>query len=131
MNTPDFWNMIAVERGMPEGWRWWSIQTIGDRKAPREHAAAMVKGGVPVARFASGKRKGEINWAKATSKAEMVITFRDLDERMARWERETGNCKTCGGDGQELAGWSAAEGSRTRECRRCKGSGKAPIAEAA
>lgn len=127
MKAPDFYNMIAVERGMPKGWQWYALKALGDPSVtPREHAAALVTGGVPGERYKSGKRKGEVNWAKCTNRGELVITFRDYDERAVRWEHETGNCKTCGGDGQEWSGWSAGEGSRYRECTRCKGTGKAP-----
>jgi hypothetical protein len=124
--APDFWNMIAIDRGMPEGWRWWSVKVLGSPTTPREHAAALVKGAVPTVRFKTGRRAGEINWAKASGKAEMVITFRDFDERALRWERETGKCKDCGGDGLAFAGWSGADGTSSRPCARCRATGKAP-----
>lgn len=124
MPAPDWYNLIALERGLPEGWTWYSLSVLGGPKAPREHAALMVKGGVPGPRFKSGKNKGEINWSKAGDRLQMVITFRDLDARMERWERETGKCHKCGGDGRELAGHSVTNGATMRECSRCKGRGR-------
>lgn len=131
MSSPDFWSMIAVERGMPEGWRWYALNVLGDHGVPREHAAALVTGAVPGARFAKGKRKGEIDWSKATSPAEIVVTFADYDARALRWESQTGKCKDCGGETQKWAGWSKAEGHRTKPCGRCNSTGTAPAKEAA
>lgn len=122
MNAPDWYNLLAVERGQPEGWQWYRLQGIGDG---RENGAVLLKGGVPNGTFKSGPRKGEINWAKATHVAEVVITFADIGNRCMRWEVETGSCFNCGGDGSETAGWSAEAGHEARKCSRCNGTGKA------
>lgn len=123
MNAPDWINMLAVERGQPDGWRWFRLESVGE--ADDAHRVVLVKGGVPGAVFKSGPRKGKTNWAKATHQAELAITAADVQARAERWEGETGNCHKCGGDGLEVCGVTLGTGERrTRPCPRCKGAGK-------
>ncbi len=121
MNAPDWINMLAVERGQPEGWRWYRLESIGE--ADDAHRVVLVKGGVPGAVFKSGPRKGKTNWAKATHQAELAITAADVQARAERWEGDTGNCHKCGGDGLQVCGVGVG-GTRTRPCPRCKNAGK-------
>jgi hypothetical protein len=120
MKAPDWYNLIAKERGMPEGWQWFQLDAI--------HDGTLVTGAACNVVFKRGPRKGTPNWDKRdrTTEAKLSIAVAEISERMLLWERETGQCSRCGGDGQELAGWCVAEGHKTRTCGRCDGSGKAP-----
>ncbi len=121
MTTPDWYALIAADRGKPDGWRWFKLE----RKGEGAHSVVIVTGGVTTRTYASGKHKGKPDW-RGVARDEMVITSGDFDERMARWERDEGKCSACGGDGRELIGWSATTGEKTRTCKRCKGSGAKP-----
>lgn len=121
MNAPDWINMLARERGQPEGWSWYRLESIGE--GDDAHRAILIKGAVPGAVYKSGPRKGKTNWAKATHQADIVITAADVQARAQRWEGDTGNCHKCGGDGVEACGMGPA-GVKTRPCPRCKGAGK-------
>jgi hypothetical protein len=126
VSAPDFYNLIAVERGMPEGWRWCSVEGVGD---DREHGGAMVTGAVPIGARKAGKNKGWPKWPPARKCNKVFITFAALDARMLQWERDEGKCSTCGGGGRQVAGISVVDGTTYRVCSRCKGSGKPPEAK--
>lgn len=122
-NSPDFYNLIARDRGAPEGWRWFDLRVIGERP----HHVIHVKGAVCDAVYKSGRYKGWPNWTKRdrSTERELVITPAEFDAAIAKWESETGLCHKCGGDGQELASCGVG-GNTYRPCSRCKASGKAP-----
>lgn len=113
--APDFYNEIARERGAPEGWRWYSLQAVGEN---RKNGAAIVKGAVCTAVYKSGPRKGTTNWTKRdkSTEREFLITFAEYDARVAAYESSTGHCSSCGGAGK----WESG-----RDCARCRGTGKA------
>lgn len=121
---PDFWNMMARERGVPDGWQWYRLE-VADTKAPRHQSASLVTGAVCTERFKSGKRKGDLNWAKRDKRTErtLVITFADFDAYMAAWERKTGVCIKCDGNGTRSVGWSSTEGHTLVHCSACDGTG--------
>lgn len=112
---PDLWSLLATTRGVAEGWRWYKLETA-DHKAPRHQSAALVTGAVCLARFKSGPRNGELNWAKRDKSTErtLVIPFPEFDAFMANWEAEHKACSSCGGAGQYRSGG---------KCHGCKGSG--------
>jgi hypothetical protein len=118
---PDFYNMIATERGAPDGWRWVELNAKGERP----HHVFLVRGAV-VPLISRGSNKGWPNWKrrdKATER-EFVITPVEFDVFIAKWEQDTGCCSRCGGDGQELAS-CGVNGKTYRNCSRCKATGKA------
>lgn len=61
------------------------------------------------------------------NREDVLIDKREEDEEKARFERETGKCHRCGGDGQDWAGWNHGTGHRWRPCKRCGASGAAPV----
>ena len=71
-----------------------------------------------------GKRKGLKTWDKVTHRC--AVTDAEHSAECLRFEAETGTCATCGGDGQEWAGWHRDNGNYFRKCSRCAGSGKPP-----
>lgn len=122
---PDFYNLIARERGLPEAWRWYSLSVLpeprpGQPLAPRDQSFALVRGAVCSAVFQSGPRKGQRNWGKRdkSTELEFVLALAELDARIARWEHETGSCRSCGGTGQAVQSFSAG-GTTYRACTRC------------
>ncbi len=86
---PDFYNLIAHERGAPPDWRWFSVQAHGEN---REHGAVVVRGAVCTATYTRGPRKGQTNWTKMdhSTVREFVITFADYDARAAKWRAGNG-----------------------------------------
>lgn len=119
--TVDFYNLIAAERGLPEGWRWFHVRAV-------DGGDSIVTGAVCTMLFKSGPRKGRPNWDKRdrSTQREIVVTREQLQERRAQWERDTGKCVQCFGTKAEFASWSSIEGTKTRPCRRCKETGVAP-----
>lgn len=76
---------------------------------------------VPV--FASGPRKGQKNYKKATGKHVAQILVSDVDMIVATFEGVTGKCHYCNGTCKELASVSR-EGAQWRTCSKCGGTGK-------
>lgn len=120
---PDFWSMLAREKyGLPEEWRWWHLSRIGDtasffKDLPRDQVYSMMKGGVYKTLYRSGKRKGQINFKKPEEGTyrELVVTHKELDDYIAKWEQQTGFCGDCYGNGTDH--WN-------RHCKKCDGTGK-------
>lgn len=71
----------------------------------------------------SGKNKGKRGW-RGKERTAFVTYAEEIAERVS-WEKSTGKCSTCGGDGKEICGWSVESGQKYRECKRCNGSGQA------
>jgi hypothetical protein len=116
----DFWNLIARERGMPEGWMWFRLEVV-DHRLPRDEAANSVTGAVCLARLKSGPRKGELNWTKRDPSTErtLIITFKEMDARERRWEQDEEKCCRCFGTGKDHWG----------QCGRCGGAGRPRISK--
>lgn len=75
-----------------------------------------------------GKYKnGRAKWSRPFT--EVFITTVEHDAWRAAWELKTGLCSACAGSKEELAKWSATEGTTMRPCSRCKGSGASTVAE--
>lgn len=125
--APDFYNLYAKERGAPDGWRWYSLQVIGD-VTDRANSVYQIKGAVCTAVYKSGRLKGHTNWTKRdrSTERDYIVTPSAFDEFVAKWETATGRCSRCGGDGKELQS-CGIDGNTYRPCRRCSASGKAPV----
>lgn len=123
----DFWNLICREkRGAPEGWQWSRLEAIGD--GPRAQVSTLVKGYVHNgARFKSGKRTGQLrpNSAVPGTERAFVIPFPEFDAFRIEWERRTGKCFECEGNGDVVQGYSVERGATYRACSRCSGTGRA------
>lgn len=93
-DEPDFYNMIARERGMPEGWRWYQLearpQVWSGNEPDRSKAVVLVRGAVCTAVFTRGKRKGQTNWEKRdrSTDCEIVISLADYDAKVAAWRKD-------------------------------------------
>ncbi len=123
----DFLEELAREKeNMPPTWRvyrWECFPKNGTRTIYLQ-----VSGAVCVVKFSKGKRAGHTNWRMRDKTTERIthVLPAELDAYKAKWEAETGRCMDCFGNGQEWNGWSAAEGTIYRDCRRCKTTGAAP-----
>jgi hypothetical protein len=132
---PDYWSMLVRQRyALPEEWRWFSLEALGDYRQPREHSASLIKGGVYKTLKQRGKNKGkpDIKKPEPGTYREVVVTFADFDAFCVKWERESGRCYDCYGNGDQCCGSAIQpDGSvkhAYRTCVRCKGSGK-PVAK--
>jgi hypothetical protein len=114
----DFWNLIAHERGMPDGWKWFRLEVL-EHRLPGEPSAVTITGAVCTAVHKSGKNKGCTNWSKkdSTTQRTLLVADGEYDARRKRWETETGVCSNCFGDGDDRL-------ERNGVCRRCSGSGR-------
>src|SRR3990167_10787897 len=64
--------------------------------------------GGPYRLLTRGKRKGLKTWDKVAHRC--AGTDAEHAAECLRFEAETGSCSTCGGDGQEWAGWHREDG---------------------
>ena len=122
-DRPDWFQMIAKERGVPDGWSWFQSEVKGERP----NSVFLVRGACIAGTHTRGKNKGKPKRDMSTMR-ELVITRADMDACQARWEQETGNCSRCTGSGKTVSGarkvgdeWVQAY----RDCSRCKGTGRA------
>jgi hypothetical protein len=81
-------------------------------------------------RLTRGKRKGQLVWRDNKKKmfseaVRTIITLDDYNRERSLYEKETGKCYGCSGNGMEFAGVSVDEGERVKLCRRCGGNGEA------
>jgi len=110
-------NGVAIKKvGIP-GW-------IPYRWQAADGGDCIVHGCIPGGVFTRGPRKGQYNFAHKTQERIIVVTHDEVQAAAVAYETETGNCWDCKGTGQEFAGWSVKEGTKTRPCRRCNGTGK-------
>ena len=121
----DFYREHAASKHkLPDGWEIykWEVVNYG---TPAE--ALGVTGAVCTAVFSKGPRKGSRNWAKMDRATVMSIRFTDREHAtfLLLWEKSTGTCSKCSGNGTVLVSWSAANGSVYGECPKCSGTGSA------
>ena len=72
-----------------------------------------------------GPRKGKPTWEGEVK--EVFINESEVKAAELAWEKETGKCQNCGGDGQAWAGWHHINGTSYKTCRRCDGTGMAKL----
>lgn len=82
---------------------------------------SIVTGSVPDGTYKFGPRKGQPKFVGEGRK--VILSKVELEAIATAYEGETGKCWDCKGTGQVWAGWSKTEGTRYRECQRCKGTG--------
>ena len=75
-----------------------------------------------------GARKGRLTWRDTKGKrlsevVETLITFDDIKREKDIFEKETGRCRECFGNGMRIVGWSVIDGNRTEKCKYCEGTG--------
>jgi hypothetical protein len=70
-----------------------------------------------------GKNKGDVRWLPEGER-KTVMTADETIVWCEKYEKETGNCAQCFGEGKVMNSWSAKDGTKYRPCNRCSGSGK-------
>ena len=105
--------------GMPEAWVAWKYEAIRDEK--NECIAIKVTGAV-CPTIQRGKRKGSPNFGKADGATNRVVTLgmSSHNQWCDDWEKRTGKCQECLGDGQVFKSWDRVNGVQYKPCQRCK-----------
>ncbi len=121
MLMKDFGEIIARIKcaPVPENWGIVEWQRCGKD--------AIIYRGAEYTFFSKGPRKGKKKWGKKRPEWECVITSFEIEQKELEFEKETGKCKRCGGDGQMWVGWKIGEGNKFKTCKRCLGSGKSQL----
>ncbi|MFM0226161.1 hypothetical protein [Paraburkholderia dipogonis] len=117
MSAATFRDAIAIEKSGIEGWVPFRYELIGK-------SDTIMTGGIPRV-LTRGPNKGQRKWDGMHS--QVAVTQAEVDAAMAKYEAETGICAECEGSCKVVAGWSATEGAKYRECLKCHGTGKANI----
>lgn len=112
--------------GMPPEWQLFRWECFPKTADPGEFLYVEVTGAVALQKFTKGRRKGQPNWGKSSSRKLVVLPCADHEQWCAAWEQSTGKCQECVGTGEVFAGWSVDSGVRFRPCRKCTATGKAP-----
>lgn len=114
----DFYSAVARRKlGKGPDWRWCNIRSVGPD-------GTLVEGGVPRP-LKSGSRKGKLTWRDNPLES-CVVTCAEVQAARDAYEHETGYCWECQGTKLEFASWSATDGTKYKQCRRCAGTGAKP-----
>lgn len=72
--------------------------------------------------FKAGERKNERNWKLRDKNTERTVNLPcgEHEAWKLEWEKRTGKCSRCTGDGEVLESWSVANGVKNRPCPKCK-----------
>ena len=70
-----------------------------------------------------GKNKGDIKWLHE-DKQKAVITYQEVGKWCKKYEKETGKCSNCSGEGKIMKSWSAKDVTKHKPCEKCNGTGK-------
>ena len=114
--------------GMPEEWQVYAWTCLPHCRSGQKDWKAthfQVTGCIaPI--ITRGKNKGCHNWRKMdnTTIREFVVSIADHEVWKLNWERKTGKCYRCQGEGKTIARMTATE-KTYRDCTRCKGTGGA------
>lgn len=87
-----------------------------------------VRGAVCKVTFQRGRRKGQMNWGRREKSTErtVILPVADHEKFCEEWEKRTGLCRNCTGEGKVFASWNHITGTKYRPCARCRETGKAP-----
>ena len=108
---------IAKRKINITGWEPYAWERIGTD-------AIKVTGGIPRP-LKSGPRKGQKTWDGPSQVA--VVVQAEVDDEIARYEEETGQCSECLGDGKVMHSYNCVKDEKTyRPCGRCTGTGARP-----
>lgn len=119
----DFFNVVARKKlGVGIDWIWCKSEVIGEPGVGG--ADFLIEGGVPRT-LKSGPNKGKPSW-RGVPLLRCVVTKRELVEAQSNYEASTGRCHVCQGAGKQPWGWSATDGRRYRDCKRCAATSEAP-----
>ncbi len=98
------------------GWHAFSYEVVGE--------GFIIIGGVPVAFYVRGNRKGRPKKWKGPG-TKVLLTKGDVDDEVKRYSETTGNCPECCGERQTTVAWSRDSGVRKAPCTACAATGNA------
>lgn len=107
--------------GHIEKFQWYRWEVLADD-------SILMTGCVSSGLVLKGKRKGKPRYDGEPRS--IVVTLEEEHAEERRFERDTGKCAECGGDGNVFAGWHHIHGTSHRTCQRCKGVGSAQAVDA-
>lgn len=110
---------------MPADWFGYKFRVLPESLDPAE--VYEITGAVaPLKARAAGEF--DRDWRKKDRSTVKVvfITVQDHKAWIRDWEKRTGKCSVCLGDGKQWMGWSLTNGDKYEPCRRCRATGAAP-----
>lgn len=118
MATVDHRGNLGLRKiGSPAGFLWHSWECMND---PDD--TVKLTGCVSSGLHAKGPRKGRPKYDGKPVIA--LVTHAEFLAEQARFEREEGKCRECGGDGRQFARWDHKEGTTWKPCSVCGATGK-------
>ena len=105
---------------MSDDWKLFSYRAEGEK----ENAIYVLVGSVPRI-ISRGKNKGKKDW-KANPETQKTVYIRPTEHEAwkVEWSIKTGNCSHCGGDGLKVISVSVKDGTKTKPCEFCGGTGR-------
>lgn len=116
----------AREKGkLPPDWEFYKWRSMPESRQYLEPCLYHEITGAVAPIKTKGKNKGRRDWDKMdkATKRVIVITPEEHETWLQEWERKTGKCNRCVGEGQTVKSFGVG-GTTYRECATCKGSGK-------
>ncbi len=109
---------LREKHNLPENWQIFSFKVLDDKVEELTGAVAPL--------YIKGPKKGRVNWAKKdrTTEKTFYVILSEFRAWAMQWEEKTGTCVECMGRGEVATGWSKDDGTKHKECPRCKGTGK-------
>jgi hypothetical protein len=126
MSLGELLNIHARERaGVGDDWEIYEFRCMPPEGPTLYYA--LVGAVAPVK--ARGKHRGRRDWGRMDKTTIRTVNIPAAEHRawVEGWSASTGKCPGCVGEGDVFASWSRAEGTKTRPCGACGGTGKAEV----
>lgn len=113
--------MYAQEKVGIDGWQPYFFSVDPDKVPP---GFMNMRGKVPGI-YKIGPKKGQVNWNTGDPTTERIIFVSDNDaiKYAKEWERSTGRCPYCMGEGRIQYRWGKETGALFKDCEDCDGTG--------
>lgn len=95
----------------PEGYTMFSWEILFDESVLYRFAFETTKEG-----------QDQRTWDESRERA-VCVTKQEIVAEYHAYEKRTGNCGNCMGEGKVFASWSASDGTKYKTCDKCGGSG--------
>lgn len=109
----NFIDVVAKRKAKTEGWLPCIYEFIGDD-------AFLIFGGVPI----GNRKNGRPKWGPRKSLDRVIVTNYEIEFEEKSYERDTGKCSKCLGEGKTVASISVNQPTTYRPCSKCGGTGK-------
>ena len=116
--------LYAQEKLGIKGWKPY-IYSRAEETAP---PGFMKLTGIVPGIYKKGPKKGQENWDTGDPATRKTIFVSDAQSAKfaEEWERTTGRCVVCAGDGKTIRSCSAIDGTKYEDCKNCNGTGVSP-----